>query len=69
MGFFARPRLSDDQFVQHNDDQLTLSGETRIATTSGLTLYSGTTVGGVNMYIPIIATGASNNFVSVLFLQ
>ena len=55
MGFFARPRLSNDQFVQHKDDVLTLSGQTRIATTSGLTLTDG--AGG---YVPIIATGGTN---------
>jgi len=54
MGFFARPRLSNDQFVQHNDDVLTLSGQTQIATTTGLTLTDG--VGG---YVPIIATGGT----------
>lgn len=64
MAFFARPNLDNTQFKQlKGGEPLTLSGQTQIATTSGLTLYSGTTAGGVNMYIPIIATGASNNFV------
>jgi len=49
MGFFARPRLSNEQFVQHTDDVLTLSGQTRIATTTGLTLSN---AGGA----PIIIT-------------
>jgi len=57
MTFFARPRLSDDQFVQHSGDTLTLRGETRIASTTGLTLI------GDSGYIPIQATGGSNNFV------
>jgi len=61
MGFFARPRLSNEQFVQHTDDVLTLSGVTQIATTSGLTLIG--TTGGTPQYIPIQATGGSNNFV------
>lgn len=55
MPFFARPDLSDEQFKQLAGSQLTLSGQTRIATTSGLTLTDG--LGG---YIPIIATGATN---------
>jgi len=57
MGFFARPRLSNEQFVQHTDDVLTLSGQTQIATTTGLALT------GDTGYIPIQATGGSNNFV------
>ena len=64
MAFFARPNLDNTQFKQlKGGEPLTLSGQTQIATTSGLTLYSGTTTGGVNMYIPIVATGASNNYV------
>jgi len=57
MPFFARPNLTDEQFKQLNgvDNILTLSGQTRIATTSGLTLTDG--AGG---YIPIIATGGTN---------
>jgi len=54
MPFFARPDLSDEQFKQLEGSQLTLSGQTRIASTSGLTLTDGS--GG---YIPIIATGAT----------
>lgn len=56
--FFARPVLSNLQFKQTQDSVLTLSGETQIATTTGLTLTDG--VGG---FIPIQATGASNNYV------
>jgi hypothetical protein len=52
MGFFARPDLSDISFKQLPDSLLTLSGQTRIATTSGLTLTNG--IGG---FVPIIATG------------
>jgi len=58
MAFFARPILDNTQFVQHKDSVLTLSGQTQIASTTGLTLTDG--VGG---YIPIVATGASNNYV------
>ena len=58
MSFFSRPNLDDIQFKQLSGSTLTLSGQTRIATTSGLTLISD---GGA--YIPIIATGATNNFV------
>jgi len=60
--FFARPNLDNIQFKQLEGSVLTLSGQTQIATTSGLTLYGGVT-GGTPYYIPIIATGASNNFV------
>ena len=43
MPFFARPNLTDEQFKQLKGDNeiLTLSGQTRIATTSGLTLSDG----------------------------
>lgn len=57
MPFFARPDLSDEQFKQLKGSELTLSGQTRIATTSGLTLV------GDSGYIPIVATGATNDFV------
>lgn len=57
--FFARPNLDNTQFKQlKGGEPLTLSGQTQIATTSGLTL-----IGDGGMYIPVIATGASNNFV------
>lgn len=59
MAFFARPNLDNTQFKQlQGGEPLTLSGQTQIATTSGLTL-----IGDGGMYIPIIATGASNNYV------
>jgi len=54
MGFYTRPNLEDTTFKQLAGSQLTLSGETRIATTSGLTLADG--LGG---YIPITLSGAS----------
>jgi len=61
--FFARPNLDNTQFKQlMGGEPLTLSGQTQIATTSGLTLYGGVS-GGTVMYIPIIATGATNNYV------
>ena len=58
MGFFARPNLENLQFKQLEGSVLTLSGQTQIATTTGLTLATGTTGGG----IIITASGASNNF-------
>jgi hypothetical protein len=58
MAFFARPNLDNIQFKQLPDTTLTLSGQTQIATTSGLTLTDGE--GG---YVPIVATGKQNNYV------
>lgn len=58
MPFFARPNLDNDQFKQIQGTTLTLSGETQIATVTGLTLTDG--IGG---YIPIVATGATDNYV------
>jgi len=55
MGFFARPNLEDLTFKQLPNSIITLSGQTRIATVSGLTLTNG--AGG---FIPIIATGATD---------
>jgi hypothetical protein len=55
MSFFARPDLSDIQFRQISGSTLTLSGQTRIANITGLTLTDG--IGG---YRPIIATGGTN---------
>ena len=55
-GFFAKPNLEDLQFKQLTGSVLTLLGQTKIAATSGLTLTNG--VGG---YVPIIATGGTNN--------
>jgi len=59
MAFFARPNLDNVQFKQLDGSVLTLSGQTQIATTSGLTLYGGMS-GGTPYYIPIIATNADN---------
>jgi len=59
MAFFARPNLDNTQFKQlQGGEPLTLSGQTQIATTTGFTLTD-----GAGMYIPVIATGASENFV------
>jgi hypothetical protein len=55
MPFFAQPNLDNIQFKQLVGSTLTLSGQTKIATTSGLTLTNG--AGG---YVPIIATGGTN---------
>ena len=55
MTFFSRPVLDDIQFKQLNDSVLTLSGQTRIASVSGLTLSDG--AGG---NIVISASGASS---------
>ena len=41
MGFFARPNLEDVTFKQLIGSTLTLSGQTQIASTSGLTLANG----------------------------
>lgn len=57
MTFFARPDMSDIQFKQLKGSELTLSGTTRIATTTGFTLVSD---GG---YIPIVATGETEGYV------
>lgn len=52
MPFFARPNLGDVEFKQISGTTLTLSGQTRIATPTGLELSDGN--GG---YIPVMATG------------
>jgi len=57
MTFFARPNLDDTQFKQLEGTILTISGQTQIASTSGLTL-----IGDIG-FIPIIATGATDNYV------
>ena len=54
MAFFARPDLSNEQFKQLEQSTLTLSGQTQIATISGLTLSDGS---GGNVIIT--ASGAS----------
>jgi len=57
MSFFSRPELSDIQFKQLSGSTLTLSGQTRIAVPSGLTL-----IGQSGNYIPInLTTGNTNN--------
>lgn len=55
MGFFARPDLSDIQFVQSSGSTLSLSGQTRIGSTSGLTLSDGN-----NGDVVITASGATS---------
>lgn len=59
MPFFARPNIDDIQFKQISGTTITLSGQTRIATSSGLTLYDDVN----SKYIPIIVTGATDNTV------
>lgn len=63
MAFFARPNLDNTQFKQlQGGEPLTLSGQTQIATTSGLTLATDNIGNGVI----ITASGASsatNNYV------
>jgi len=54
MAFFARPNLDDTQFKQLEGSLLSLSGQTQIATPTGLTLTDGS---GGN--IPVTASGAS----------
>ena len=51
--FLARPNLDNTQFKQLKSSELTLSGQTQIATTSGLTLATGSTGGVI-----ITASGA-----------
>ena len=57
MSFFSRPHLENLQFKQLEGTVLTLSGQTQIATISGLTLTDGS---GNN--IIVTASGASDNF-------
>jgi len=56
MTFFARPDLSDVQFKQLPGSVLTLSGETRIASPSGLTL-----IGESGNFIPINLTSGNTD--------
>ncbi len=56
MSFFARPELSDIQFKQLSGSTLTLSGQTRIATPSGLSLI------GASSFIPIDVTTGNTNY-------
>jgi len=63
MAFFARPNLDNTQFKQckssNADQHLTLSGQTQIATISGLTLATGTTN---STGVIVTASGASSAF-------
>jgi hypothetical protein len=61
MPFFARPNLDNTQFKQLPDSLLTLSGQTQIVTTSGLTLSDG--IGG---NVIITADGAQTKVNEVL---
>ena len=61
--FFARPNLSDEQFKQLQGTTLTLSGQTRIASISGLTLATGSTNSGG---VIITAEGAPTRVGQVL---
>lgn len=61
MPFFARPNLDDTQFKQLPDSCLSLSGQTRILTVSGLTLTDGA---GSN--IVVTAENASSHVGDVL---
>lgn len=56
MTFFARPNLDSDQFKQIPDTVLTLSGQTRIANITGLTLYDNVN----DIFIPIVVSDATN---------
>ncbi len=55
MTFFARPNLSEEQFKQLSGTTLTLSGQTQIKSTIGLTLIDGSN------NIIVTASGASIN--------
>lgn len=55
MTFFARPNLSEEQFKQLAGTTLTLSGQTQIKSTTGLTLIDGSN------NIIVTASGASIN--------
>lgn len=57
MTFFARPNLDNTQFKQLKGSTLSLSGQTQILTTTGLTLI------GDSGNIPIHVTGETNNYV------
>jgi len=59
--FKARPNLSDIQFRQEPDAQLTLSGDTFIASPTGLSINN-----GMGVYVPIIVSGGTENDVLTL---
>jgi len=58
MAFFARPNLDDTQFKQLPDSVLSLSGVTHIDNVTGFTLMD-----DFNNQIPIVVTGATNDYV------
>jgi len=64
MTFFARPILDNEQFVQHTGTTLTLSGQTQIATISGLTLSD-----GASGNVLITASGSSVSTDGYVFTQ
>jgi len=63
MPFFARPNLSDTQFKQLSGSTLTLSGQTRISTPSGLSLI------GQTGYVPINVTTGNTNLNVLTYLD
>ena len=63
MAFFARPNLDNVQFKQLDGSELTLSGQTQIATISGLTLATGDTNGTGVIITASGASAAMNNYV------
>jgi len=63
MAFFARPNLDDTQFKQLEGSLLSLSGQTQIATPTGLTLATGTTNSGGVIITASGASSATNNHV------
>ena len=65
MPFFARPDLSNEQFKQLPESQLTLSGQTQIATTSGLTLHNNS-IGTPYLNVVITAEEADSHVGDVL---
>ncbi len=65
MTFFARPNLSNEQFKQLVGSTLTLSGQTRIATTTGLTLYNNS-IGTSYPNITITAENADSHIGDIL---
>jgi hypothetical protein len=65
MTFFARPNLSEEQFKQLSGTVLPLSGQTQIATISGLTLHNNS-IGTTYPNILITAEGADSHVGDVL---
>ncbi|MFA5207158.1 MAG: hypothetical protein WC428_00510 [Candidatus Paceibacterota bacterium] len=65
MTFFARPNLEDIQFRQEVGSTLTLSGQTRIATTSGLTLHNDS-IGTLHPDLIVTAENADSHVGDVL---